>query len=65
MKVQHNPGNGAWAPFGIVLSFEDEEETIRLYKQLQNEDQSSQVRALGSYIESCSEEQVQQHELSI
>lgn len=65
MKIQHNPGAGAWAPFSVIISFEDEEETIRLYEHLQRENQSSQVQTLGAYIESCSEEQVRQHEQSI
>jgi rubrerythrin len=65
MRVNHNPGSGVWAPFAIIISFETEEETVRFYEHLQKENQPSQVQALGSYIEGCSEEQVQQHEESI
>lgn len=64
MRVSHKPGN-SWAPFEVVLIFDNEEETEEFYNNLQADGMDAQLQALGSYIETCSEEQRQQREQSI
>ncbi len=62
MKVKHKVGQTNWSPFEISIYFENEEETMRFYEALQKDSQPEQLQGLGSYIESCSEEQTLQCE---
>lgn len=65
MKVKHKVGQTNWSPFEVSIYFEDEEETIRFYETLQKDSQPRQLQELGSYVESCSEDQTLQPEQSI
>lgn len=57
MQIFHKFDDLVWTPFAIIISFDNENETIAFYKAMQEEQCSKQMKTIGSYIETCFEEQ--------